>query len=335
VQLLYRCGFQGVIASSQTTQVELQKTPVVLHRWRCVAGRFDCERSRIDEVRRCDLRYRARYRPNVTPRLRVRGESRVAERCVASKRSENQLLDELPIRRTADPFSYRAGNRPASVRVLTSGTRLEVGRRGEDVLHERVALFAGRALQCQQPSQRFPGAVWRYTTGMREQLADAHVSVGRLDPSRELGEGPTDRRLERHQPFLAERANQGCGDGLGQRPEVHPVCRRNQVAFTDPAFAAGVNPRRAIAPDDDGSEAGQLLRQPLAVDESGEIVGGIGATLFLQSGNGAAGEQHHHHGSKEAKHHRQLVLPRRSAESAPERGLSRSPTTPVKTTGRH
>ena len=73
---------------------------------------------------------------------------------------------------------------------------------------------------------------------------------------------------------------------------MHPVRRRNQVAFTDPALAADVHPRRPIAPDDDDSQAGQLLRLPLAVDESAEIHGGIGVTLLLQTGYGAAGEQH-------------------------------------------
>ena len=216
-----------------------------------------------------------------------------------------------------------------------SGARLEAWRLGEDPLDHRVALFAGRAFQCQHPSQRLCGAVRRDATGVREQLANGHVPVGRLDLCRELREGLTDRGLERHQLFLGERPNHRGGNGLGQRPEMHPVCRRDQIAFTDPAFAADVNAGRAIAPDDDGSQAGQLLRQPLAVDEPGEIHGGIGATLLLQSGNSAAGEQNHHHGSKDAKNHSQHVLPRRSAEFAPERGLSRPPTTTVKTTGRH
>ena len=188
------------------------------------------------------------------------------------------------------------------------GARLEAWRLGEDALHERVALFGGSALECQQPSQRFARAVCRDASGVREQVADAHVPVGRLDLCREFRERLTDPGLERHELFLGERANQGCGDGLGQRPEVHPVCRRNQIAFTDPTLAADVHPRRAIAPDDNGSQAWQLLRDPLAVDESGEIQEGIGATLLLQSGNGAAGEQNHRYGSKHAKNHSQNVL---------------------------
>ena len=215
-----------------------------------------------------------------------------------------------------------------------SGARLEAWRLGEDALHERVALFGGRALQCQQPSQRLPGAVWRDATGVREQLADAHVPVGRLDLCRELREGLTDRGLERHQLFLGERANQGCGDGLGQRPEVHPVCRRNQVAFTDPAFAADVNPRRAIAPDDDGSQAGQCCasRSPLT-----NLARSMEGSVPRCSCRAATALQVNRISVTGASMRRIRASTSSSAprEVCPERELSRPSTTRVEHTGRH
>jgi hypothetical protein len=73
---------------------------------------------------------------------------------------------------------------------------------------------------------------------------------------------------------------------------VHPVRRRDLVAFADPAFATHVHPRRSIAPDDDHGETRQALRKSRFADEALKTPGGLG-TLLLQSGYSAAGEQNH------------------------------------------
>ena len=78
---------------------------------------------------------------------------------------------------------------------------------------------------------------------------------------------------------------------------MHPVHRRDRVAFADPAFAAHVNPRLAIAPGDHNGETRQTLGQPHVVDEALKARGGLGS-LLLQSGHSDAGEENHRRGRK-------------------------------------
>ena len=173
---------------------------------------------------------------------------------------------------------------------LKARTGIEARRLGEHALQERVALFGGRAFQPEQRQQRHVRAVRCESRGVPEQLTDGHLPVGRLHLRRQLGEGLADRRLERHQPFLGERADEGSRDGLRERSEVHPVSGRNQVAFPDPPLATDVDPRRAVAPNDDRSQPGKLLRAPFGMDELFEASGLVERPLLARR-NRLAGDQ--------------------------------------------
>jgi hypothetical protein len=78
---------------------------------------------------------------------------------------------------------------------------------------------------------------------------------------------------------------------------VHPVRRCDRIAFAHPPFAAHVDARLAIAPDDDNGETRQALRQSHVVDEALRRSRRFGI-LRLQSGYGTTGEQKPRYESK-------------------------------------
>ena len=82
--------------------------------------------------------------------------------------------------------------------------------------------------------------------------------------------------------FSARRANTVAVMALVSDPRCIRSDGVIRSPFTDPAFAADVHSGGPSLRTMSHSQAGQLLRQPLAVDESGEIHGGIRVTLLLQ-----------------------------------------------------